>query len=402
MNVNAKLLILICCLFCCNIFAQVPKSMSDGEKRIYYTDLIDAKNKLIEYHKQRHSKELKDKDEESISLSFFPFEMFKDLVLHDERTFNFDFAFEGITELKSSDNKLKLYCWDNFNGGHTNRIYDGITTYKYDSKYYAYAAVWDELGELSDEQNGNIVTTRLSDIQLITSTLGKTIYLVFYSARYELEIFDEVKAYSLNKGNLIPELIFNVDNQLQFKLSNSYQPNWGSKSVAYMNYSNGVLEISRKWLPEKLKGYTYPIASGLVDIYKYDGHLYKLEKSIYKSTEPLYNDLENFKYNIVGIDLAPYKIRIDYMNNGSYRYSSWKNKKTNEKPDIIIENGLLLESINGEKGVISLKEKYLFENNGYYYIVSFERVVYNRFISIENVKLVVKRNDKILMELNSK
>lgn len=90
------------------------------------------------------------------------------------------------------------------------------------------------------------------------------------------------------------------------------------------------------------------------------------------------------------------------MNNGSYRYSSWKNKKTNEKPDIIIENGLLLESINGEKGVISLKEKYLFENNGYYYIVSFERVVYNRFISIENVKLVVKRNDKILMELNSK
>ena len=90
------------------------------------------------------------------------------------------------------------------------------------------------------------------------------------------------------------------------------------------------------------------------------------------------------------------------MNNGTYRYSSWKNKGTDEKPDMVINNGLLLESISGVKGLKSLKEKYVFENNGYYYIVSFERVVYTRFVSIEDAKLEVKRNDKILMELKSK
>ena len=87
---------------------------------------------------------------------------------------------------------------------------------------------------------------------------------------------------------------------------------------------------------------------------------------------------------------------------GTYRYSSWKNKGTDEKPDMVINNGLLLESISGVKGLKSLKEKYVFENNGYYYIVSFERVVYTRFVSIEDAKLEVKRNDKILMELKSK
>lgn len=90
------------------------------------------------------------------------------------------------------------------------------------------------------------------------------------------------------------------------------------------------------------------------------------------------------------------------MKNGTYRYSSWKNKKVREKPDIIINNGLLLESISENKGWGSVKEKYVFENNGYYYIVSFGRTVYNRFISIEDAILIVKRNDKTLMEIKAK
>ena len=90
------------------------------------------------------------------------------------------------------------------------------------------------------------------------------------------------------------------------------------------------------------------------------------------------------------------------MKNGTYRYSSWKNKKFSEKPDIIINNGLLLDSINENKGWGSVKEKYIFENNGYYYIISFGRTVYNRFISIEDATLVVKHNDKTLMELKAK
>ena len=401
MNVFAKYLMLVCLLSCNTAFAQALQSMCDGEKRVYYTDMVDAKNKLIEYHKERCLMENKYKNDSRFSSSLFPFEMFKDLVLHDERAFNYNFSFSEIKELKSSDNKVKLYSWDNYTGGHTNRIYDGITTYKYNKKYYAYAMAWDGF-DIASEQNGNIVHNNLDDLRIVTSALGKTVYLVFESARYEYVVVDEVRAYSLCEGNLTAELIFNVNNQCQYILSNNYQLDFGSKNLCKMKYLDGALWVSQKWLPEKLEGYTYPIASGLVDVYKYDGYLFNLEKTIYKSNEPLYKNLENFQKNICSIDLSPYTIRIDKMPNSTYRYSSWKNRKTNEVPDIIINNGLLLESISGGRGGRSVKEKYVFENNGYYYIVSFERVLYTRFISIEDAKLQVKRNDKTLMELKAK
>ena len=95
MNIFTKFLLLVCLLACNKVFAQAPKSMYDGEKRIYYTDMADAKNKLIEYHKEKH---YKSKDDNEFDSSLFPFEMFKDLVLHDDRAFNFNFAFDEITE----------------------------------------------------------------------------------------------------------------------------------------------------------------------------------------------------------------------------------------------------------------------------------------------------------------
>ena len=396
MNIFTKILILASLLYCTSTFAQAPRSMYDGAKRIYYTDMVDAKNKLIEYHKERHLKEYKDKDYEGIDSSLFPFEMLKDLVLHDERTLNFDFSFPEITEFKSDDNKVKLYSWDNYKGGAVNRIYDGITTYIYDKDYYAYATVWNEFEELADEQNGNIVTDRIENFQTITSALGKIIYLVFGSERWEGFSMEYVKAYSLFEGYLIPESIFNINNQRQYILSNEFQPNLGSTNKKYMEYENETIFVPQLWIPEKFE---VNIASGLVDVYKYDGYYFNLNKTIFSSEEPLYNALENFQYNICDIKLSPYTIRIDKMPNDTYRYSSWKNKRTIEVPDIIINNGLLIESISGEKGRGSVKEKFVFENNGYFYIVSFERIIYNRFVSIEDAKLIVKRNDKIIMEL---
>lgn len=400
MNIFTKFLLLVCLLACNKVFAQAPKSMYDGEKRIYYTDMADAKNKLIEYHKEKH---YKSKDDNEFDSSLFPFEMFKDLVLHDDRAFNFNFAFDEITELKSNDNRVKLYSWDNHKGGAVNRIYDGITTYKYDEEYYAYAVVWDEYDEYSENQNGNIVTSCLSKIETITSALGKTIYLVFDWFRWEGLVNESVKAYSLSDGRLVSEFIFNVNERKKSVLSNYFQPDFATKNTQNLKYVNGELLIPQKWNPEKLNVYSEAmIASGLVDVYKYDGFLFNLYKTIYSSDEPLYSDLENFKHNILNVELGSYIIRIDCMKNGTYRYSSWKNKKVREKPDIIINNGLLLESISENKGWGSVKEKYVFENNGYYYIVSFGRTVYNRFISIEDAILIVKRNDKTLMEIKAK
>ena len=71
--------------------------MSDGEKRIFYNTIEEAEQRLYEYHQERGE-----------SLFSFPFEMFKDLILHDERSINYDFSFEYITEIYSDEKVIKI------------------------------------------------------------------------------------------------------------------------------------------------------------------------------------------------------------------------------------------------------------------------------------------------------
>lgn len=97
--------------------------------------------------------------------------------------------------------------------------------------------------------------------------------------------------------------------------------------------------------------------------------------------------------------MKPYTIRVDLLPNGSYRYTSWKNKSISEKPDIVINNGYRNEPTEGNNGVHSIIEKFVFQNNEYFYILSYEMVVYNGHYSCKSLNLTVKRNDTILMTL---
>ena len=70
----------------------------------------------------------------------------------------------------------------------------------------------------------------------------------------------------------------------------------------------------------------------------------------------LYPGIRNFECLEALFFTKDFRVRIDKIKDGNYRYTSWKHDASvNSKPDIIIQNG----SYNDEK------KRYTFPNNGF-------------------------------------
>lgn len=76
----------------------------------------------------------------------------------------------------------------------------------------------------------------------------------------------------------------------------------------------------------------------------------------------IHSSLSNFIQPLHIMETQKFRIRIDDMGNSKYRYASWSiNKKMTEKPDLIIENGIVDFEGNGGN------QSYIFNNSGYKY-----------------------------------
>lgn len=85
-------------------------------------------------------------------------------------------------------------------------------------------------------------------------------------------------------------------------------------------------------------------------------HLINAEKN------NLHESLKEFKQPICILETAKFRIRIDEMNNGNYRYASWGlNNKMADKPDLIINNGTFIREGTGGN------HTYEFKNGNYKY-----------------------------------
>lgn len=386
---------LFCLLVCNTAFAQAPKSMYDGEKRIYYTDMDDAKNKLIEYHKERGGDYFQ-----------FPFNMFKDLILHDKRSLSFKFSFDQIDEIYSQNNDVKIYSWNTGNGGAIRNFdYDGAFTYLVGNDYFAISPTYeDEYHEVINEKKyNNIIPLWMRPSKIYTiksSNYEKIFYIDFFYRTYGY--IESLYAIKINEDGIItPEPIFESDNNCFPTIEHHILDGWNNfKSSIYS--INDTIYRPIPYQPVETQDWCFPHSSGRVDVWKFDGTIFKYSGVQYDKTEIVHSMLRNYKANIVTITLKPYTIRIDLMPNGTYRYSSWKNKEMSEKPDLVINSGVRMSPIEGEKGFKSLKEQYIFQNNGYFYIISYEMVIYNGFYECAMPMLVVKRNDKTLMEIKAK
>lgn len=77
----------------------------------------------------------------------------------------------------------------------------------------------------------------------------------------------------------------------------------------------------------------------------------------------LHASLKNFKQAVLVMETAKFRVRIDEMMNGTFRYASWPlEKNMSEKPDLIIQNGeVFFEGSGGN-------HHYDFKNNAFTYI----------------------------------
>ena len=88
-----------------------------------------------------------------------------------------------------------------------------------------------------------------------------------------------------------------------------------------------------------------------------------LQKKIIEADKnKLHLSLVNFKQPVCILDTSKFRIRIDELSNGTYRYASWPIAKTmHEQPDLILNNGK--EIMDGSGG----NHRFEFKNDAYLY-----------------------------------
>ena len=91
-------------------------------------------------------------------------------------------------------------------------------------------------------------------------------------------------------------------------------------------------------------------------------HIFKDEIDVEKLRATVWNELSDFKKHKVYMQTKKFKVWIDQMQDGSYRYASWDKSKTiSEKPDLILKGGTV--DYQGSGG----NHMYVFSNADYTY-----------------------------------
>ena len=395
-------IILFCSMNTVSLAQYKVKSMSDGDKRIYYSSISEAENKLIELIQA------------SDNYYSFPSKLFVDLVLNDDRCFEYDFTklIEASMEVTmrrlriktSDDGKLRLYSWDADGGSMSHYI--GITSYKNNNCIHSFASsLIDSEYFINNEHNPYIkignVACGVTNIMTLLRDNGTCVYVVqSHSCASNTMHTTTLEAYTIDDDGLKTCQIFPSEEGYKSTLSYNRNP-------CYAFDSGIILKNTELIIPETMESenpYGMPRITGRNLIYKFNGDNFNYHKIAYE--DGLYEKLCNFQYNIIIIITDPWIIRIDKMPNGANRYASWKNKKVDEEPDLIIYNGYCASSEikeNDDVGLFDAKiikdEKYIFQNNEYFYEVSWIYEGGYEFTRFHSWKIVVKRNDTILMTL---
>ena len=373
--------------------------MSDGQRRIYYSDMSDARTKLLEYFEERKRKKISDSE---FGIEYFPYKMFKDLILHDERSFYYPFSFEQIDEMITNDKSIKIYSWDNGQGGAIrNFCYEGVFTYEHKGQYYAISPdVLDEGDELSRNAYHNIIPLWLKPYIFQDCGYANDEHYFILGFLYKTYGYlDNLYGYKINKDGIVEvaDIFVNKD-KVANKIESSVLPMWNDFHES-THLENNMICIPIMYQPKETRGYCLPFPSGRISVWKQDGNKYKRIGYQFDSNEKIIKDLRNYNANIVTLDLKPWIIRIDLMPNGSYRYVAWKNTDITQQPVLVLNNGYRVDPVEGNKGFMSLKEQYVFQNGQHFYIVSYEMVIYNGCYDIESPCVIVKKNEKVLLEL---
>ena len=88
------------------------------------------------------------------------------------------------------------------------------------------------------------------------------------------------------------------------------------------------------------------------------------EKLIVQDKQSLHSSIKTFQKPILDWDTAKYRVRVDDLGDGNFRYASWSiDKSPSDKPDIVLINGDI--TFEGSGG----NHHYTFKNGRYSYVL---------------------------------
>jgi len=124
--------------------------------------------------------------------------------------------------------------------------------------------------------------------------------------------------------------------------------------------------------------------------YKSDFEYNKKNELIERKKKSIHESLKSFKEPILVIKTKKFKIRIDLLEDFTYRYASWSiDSEMSEPPNLIVKNGTLIPDGNGGN------HRYEFINGSYRYTCIVNVIGVNDTPSAE---LVVFQNDKVILK----
>lgn len=156
----------------------------------------------------------------------------------------------------------------------------------------------------------------------------------------------------------------------------------GSRGTTYADAAGNVI-----WLADE--------DSKIISVFSETKAAQDEEKStIEKGKQNLHSSLGNIKKPIYILTTKKYKVRIDQLNNGKYRYAAWNspNADMSTQPDIIVNNGELI--VEGSLNI----EHYEFKNGNIRYEVWPE----NMASANGDANLSVYEGDKELLSHDAK
>ncbi len=237
------------------------------------------------------------------------------------------------------------------------------------------------------------------EIDKIYNIEQKPIYLISsYATGSTRMIFNSIEACELR--GLIPYMINVFKHQnglLSHEISRDFDPNvFNSFTDNRVNclldhFSDHIFAMSTRC--NDLNPYAGALPTGWYSHYKWNGKMF-----VYTGDKDpnLNSDLSNYSYKIFShIFSDRFRVRIDKMPDGSYRYASWNMPKTEvDDANLVVGNGYEdVEIIDGDE--YKKKFKYIFRNYVYTYIVSWTSD-YSNFC---DYKLEVRKNNTPILTL---
>lgn len=353
------LFILICGILTASCMNFGSKTITDGNRTITYKTIQEAENQLLDII-------CSSRDNWA-----FPSKLFMELVVNDDRCFDYDFyrlieassmaTVRPLEVITSEDGRLRLYSWDSDGG--TMSSYSGITSVRNKKNVHSYASSEDDYGS---KENFSAAAYGAQDLQIVTKNNQDKIYMV-QKLSSGSKIMNSLifEAYSIDGGDLVPCSVFPGESGYSTSMSQDIDFSLYNGKYDFLNGTELQIPETR---PSE-NPYGAPLTTDRYLAYEFDGERYRY-KAIYYPKD-LCDELCNYKYNLSVLKDGQWVIRLDVMKDRSVRYAAWKKKSISETPSLILHDGYRrssgMRSYASYGGDREQYESYVFENYEYSY-----------------------------------